>query len=181
MIAIVATDRRGGIGKDGDIPWKSDLDFFKAQTLGEVCIMGRNTWNSLKVQPLPDRTNVVVSTSLPDGRFFKDTPEGRQPFWVFHSATQAVRFVQGEYPNRRHFVIGGAKLYKTYFDLGLIDEVILSKYPQEYECDTFFPRSVRELELMYVYKRVAQGVHDWGGDKCGHLIAHFNQLRKAGE
>ncbi|MCR9146269.1 MAG: dihydrofolate reductase [Rhodobacteraceae bacterium] len=61
---VVARDRNGAIGKDGDIPWHApeDLAFFQRETLGSALIMGRRTWDSLPVKPLGRRLNIVVSS-----------------------------------------------------------------------------------------------------------------------
>lgn len=63
---VVARGRNGVIGKDGDLPWKlrSDLQRFKAVTLGKPCIMGRATWESLPLRPLPGRLNLVLTRDL---------------------------------------------------------------------------------------------------------------------
>ncbi|WP_421787465.1 dihydrofolate reductase [Hyphobacterium sp.] len=60
---VVAVAKNGVIGRDGDLPWrlKSDLKLFKKNTLGKPVIMGRKTWESLPVKPLPGRTNIVVT------------------------------------------------------------------------------------------------------------------------
>ncbi len=49
LVLVVARARNGVIGRDGDLPWRlrSDLQRFKAITLGKPCIMGRKTWESL--------------------------------------------------------------------------------------------------------------------------------------
>src|SRR5258705_9321429 len=64
LVGIVAIDRNRAIGKGGSLPWhySADLKFFKQQTTGHVCVMGRNTWHSFK-KPLPNRLNVVLSRS----------------------------------------------------------------------------------------------------------------------
>jgi dihydrofolate reductase len=64
ITGIVAIDRNGAIGKDGGLPWhySADLRFFKQQTVGHACVMGRRTWRSLR-KPLPDRLNIVLSRS----------------------------------------------------------------------------------------------------------------------
>lgn len=66
---VVARDRNGAIGKDGDIPWYApeDLAFFQRETLGSALIMGRRTWESLPVKPLGRRLNIVVSSQDIDG------------------------------------------------------------------------------------------------------------------
>ena len=63
---VVARARNSVIGKDGDLPWKlrSDLQRFKEITLGKPCIMGRSTWESLPLRPLPGRLNLVLSRDL---------------------------------------------------------------------------------------------------------------------
>ncbi len=63
LVLVVARARNGVIGKDGDLPWRlrSDLQRFKALTLGKPCIMGRRTWESLPLKPLPGRLNLVLS------------------------------------------------------------------------------------------------------------------------
>lgn len=64
MITLIAAhDRNRAIGKDGGIPWHipEDLAMFKRETLGGACIMGRKTWESLPVKPLPKRLNIVVT------------------------------------------------------------------------------------------------------------------------
>lgn len=63
LVLVVARDRNGVIGKGGDLPWRlrSDLQRFKAVTIGKPCIMGRNTWESLPLRPLPGRLNLVLT------------------------------------------------------------------------------------------------------------------------
>lgn len=60
---VVARARNGVIGRDGGLPWRlrSDLQRFKALTIGKPCVMGRATWESLPLRPLPGRLNVVVT------------------------------------------------------------------------------------------------------------------------
>ena len=63
---VVARGRNGVIGRDGDLPWRlrSDLQRFKAITIGKPCLMGRKTWESLPLRPLPGRLNLVLTRDL---------------------------------------------------------------------------------------------------------------------
>lgn len=63
LILVVARGSNGVIGRDGGLPWRlrSDLQRFKAITVGKPCIMGRKTWESLPLKPLPGRLNVVLT------------------------------------------------------------------------------------------------------------------------
>ena len=60
---VVARGRNGAIGREGDLPWRlrSDLQRFKAITIGKPCLMGRKTWESLPLKPLPGRLNLVLT------------------------------------------------------------------------------------------------------------------------
>ena len=66
---LVAVSPEGIIGKDNSIPWhySTDLKRFKRLTLGKTVIMGRRTWESLPVKPLPDRRNIVITQSSLEG------------------------------------------------------------------------------------------------------------------
>ena len=63
LVLVVARGSNGVIGRDGGLPWRlrSDLQRFKAITVGKPCIMGRKTWESLPLRPLPGRLNVVLT------------------------------------------------------------------------------------------------------------------------
>lgn len=63
---IVARDKNNVIGINNKIPWrlKTDLAMFKELTENSVVVMGHNTWLSLPVQPLPNRLNIVLSTTM---------------------------------------------------------------------------------------------------------------------
>lgn len=63
IVLVVARSRNGVIGRAGGLPWhlRSDLQRFKAITLGKPCLMGRKTWDSLPLKPLPGRLNIVLT------------------------------------------------------------------------------------------------------------------------
>ena len=67
LVAAMATNRV--IGLDGALPWRlpADLKHFKLVTMHKPVVMGRKTWESLHVRPLPDRRNIVL-TRDPDFR-----------------------------------------------------------------------------------------------------------------
>ena len=66
---IVAMTIDGVIGLNNKIPWHycADLQRFKRLTRHSTVIMGRKTWESLPIQPLPERQNIVITRAkLPD-------------------------------------------------------------------------------------------------------------------
>ena len=62
IVLVVAIAENGVIGAGGAMPWRlrSDLQRFKALTVGRPVVMGRKTFVSIG-RPLPGRTNIVVT------------------------------------------------------------------------------------------------------------------------
>ena len=62
IILVAAVAENGVIGRGNGLPWrlKSDLQHFRALTMGKPVIMGRKTFLSIG-KPLPGRTTIVVS------------------------------------------------------------------------------------------------------------------------
>ena len=63
---IVAFDKSYGIGLKNSIPWKlpHDMSNFLKLTTNNIIIMGKKTWDSLPIKPLPNRVNIVLTSSL---------------------------------------------------------------------------------------------------------------------
>ena len=63
---IAAIGKNRGLGKSGKIPWHISEDFkrFKQITLNHPIIMGRKTWESLPIKPLPGRYNIVITRDV---------------------------------------------------------------------------------------------------------------------
>jgi len=124
---IVARSQNGAIGRDGTIPWDvpEDLKFFQRETLGGAIIMGRNTWESLPVKPLPRRYNIVVSSNSA----VADT--------VVSSVAAAIEHAQSQ-GHHRIYGIGGARIYQDM--LPLADRLLISEVAAQIDdADTFFP------------------------------------------
>ena len=64
IAAIAAVDENFGIGYNGQllahIP--EDMARFKALTTNNAVVMGRKTWDSLPIKPLPNRENIVITS-----------------------------------------------------------------------------------------------------------------------
>ncbi|NJC27295.1 dihydrofolate reductase [Neolewinella antarctica] len=130
LIAIVATDRKGTIGKDGDIPWylPADLKFFKSVTLGHPVIMGRKTFQSIG-RPLPKRTNIVLTRDA----FFTATG-----VVITHGLREALDH-SSVLESTKSFIIGGGELYRQSLDA--VSTVYLTVVDAEIaDGDAFFPK-----------------------------------------
>lgn len=132
--AILACDDNWGIGKDGDLPWPNnpaDLQWFKKNTTGGVVAMGKATWDSLPKKPLPNRNNIVVTSSEDDYN------SGGYHYVKFETAQKELVNM-----NRLQniWIIGGAKLVEGLIDI--IDEIWLSRIDGVYDCDTFLNKDL---------------------------------------
>lgn len=63
VVLVYAVAENGVIGPDNTIPWRlrSDMQRFKALTMGKPIVMGRKTFESFPRRPLPGRTNIVIT------------------------------------------------------------------------------------------------------------------------
>ena len=125
---IVAYGRNGEIGAHGDLPWgrnlPGDLAQFKRRTTGGSIIMGRRTFESIGKRPLPDRENIVVSS----------TPAGVSGVLTALSLESA--YALARYPL---FIIGGARLYRA--ALPTVDVIYATEVDATFpDADTFFPK-----------------------------------------
>ena len=116
-----------------------DLKWFKKNTVGAVVVMGKSTWDSLPFKPLPERENIIVTSSkqefgTSDYEFVKFT--SIKPKLLKIKETKDV------------WIIGGAKLIEGLLDI--ITEFHLSQIKGVYNCDTFLPKNLIEN---YYYKR----------------------------
>jgi dihydrofolate reductase len=136
---IVAIDCKGGICKNGKIPWNSpdDVKFFRKTTIGNknnVVIMGRATYESLpsSAKPLRDRRCVIISKKRHDS----DHPD----VLVYPSIRDALEGISNlKYDDV--FVAGGEGIYNEIVGewLGLCNKIYVTRIPGDYECDKFFP------------------------------------------
>lgn len=127
---ILATDTKGGIGKNNGLPWPhapSDMKWFRENTKNGVLVMGSNTWKSIGSQRLPNRVNIVVSHQTK----FDGTPDC---IWS-GAMTDILSGCQDKYQDQKIWVIGGANIYHQ--AIPLCDHIYLTKFDDTYECDRF--------------------------------------------
>jgi len=126
---IVAIASNGAIGKNNDLLWHlpEDLKRFKQITTGHPVIMGKNTWLSLPIKPLPNRTNIVLNREM-------DVCSNN--CLVFDSIDSVMLHCkQNNYTEC--FIIGGAEVYKSF--LPLANRLYITDVEKEYVGDVFFP------------------------------------------
>lgn len=158
---IVAVSTNNVIGKNGQLPWhlKTDLQRFKKLTENHTIIMGRNCFNSIG-KPLPNRTNVVVSSNT----------DLEIPGCIVKPSLQYA----ADYANSRYdstpFIIGGGTLYRQ--AINLVNVLYLTRVHTIIEDgDVFFP----ELDMS---KWDIEHSEDVSADKDNDFDTTFMILRR---
>jgi dihydrofolate reductase len=125
IIAAVAKNRAIGF-ENKLIYWlPNDLKRFKQLTTGHTIIMGRNTYDSLPKGALPNRRNIVLSTTV------KELP-GCDVFPTLDAAISSCA------PDEDIYIIGGASVYRQ--ALPLADRLCLTEIDDTpAQADTYFP------------------------------------------
>ena len=136
LIAIVAMASNRVIGRAGKLPWHlpEDLKFFKRTTLGHPILMGRKTFESIG-RPLPGRTNIVLSRSMPP----------REGIEVIRDLSELPRVCSEA---QKVFLIGGAQLFGEL--LPQCDGLFLTWIEQEHEGDVMLPPFDQDFKLQEV-------------------------------
>ena len=130
--AIVAVDQNWGIGYNGKLLARipEDLKRFKELTMGNIVVMGRKTWNSLPVNPLPNRTNIIITKNP----IYFTTINGAFRQDLEHTVQDMINMKN----DFEWFVIGGGEIYKQL--LPYCDRVYVTKIEKSYKnVDTYFP------------------------------------------
>lgn len=125
---IVAYDRNRAIGAHNTLPWmgkmKTDMRRVRELTTGNAIIMGRKTFESLG-RPLPNRQNIVVSTTG------VDVPG----ILCVSSLDEAYNAVDAD---KHAYIFGGSRLYASAIDS--VDEIVVTEIDTVIDdADAFFP------------------------------------------
>ena len=128
--AIMAADDKGGVSKNGSMPWpknSSDLQWFKKHTLNNVVIMGRLTWiDPFLPTPLINRINVLATNQS------HNTYLGVDEF-ISGDLMANVKDLSEKYKEKDIYIIGGPKILDQLFES--IEEFYLTRIYGNFECD----------------------------------------------
>ena len=127
LIIIAAIDQNNGLGFKNHLlcHLHDDLKNFKKVTSGHTVVMGRKTWESLSVKPLPNRKNIVLTRQ-------SDIIFGEN---VVSMSIQEVLDLCAD--DEKVFIIGGADIYRQFIDIA--DRLIITHIQHSFISDVFFP------------------------------------------
>ncbi|CAD6184480.1 unnamed protein product [Caenorhabditis auriculariae] len=141
MNLIVAMDKDGGIGKNGQLPWRlrEDMKYFAKTTKDtndkskrNAVIMGRKCWDSIpqKFRPLPHRLNIVLSRSL---------PEKQSENLIICDDMKKVSEILASPPYANSIEtlwnIGGCDVYKYAINNDLVDNLFVTFIKKSFDAD----------------------------------------------
>ena len=128
--AIMAVDDKGGISRDGSMPWpknSSDLKWFKKNTLNAIVIMGRATWEDpFMPSPLVNRLNILVTNQN------KNKYPGADEY-ISGNIIDGVMNLTQKYSNKDFYIIGGSEILNQLFEL--VEEFYLTRIYGDFDCD----------------------------------------------
>jgi dihydrofolate reductase len=132
IIVIAAVADNGVIGRGNALPWrlKSDMQHFRALTMGKPVVMGRKTYLSIG-KPLAGRTTIVVS---------RDPAFSAPGVVVAPNLDAALAAARGDALRRNADAIviaGGADIYAQ--ALPLADQLTVTHVHKEVDGDAHFP------------------------------------------
>ena len=133
IVVVAAVADNGVIGQGGALPWrlKSEMQRFRERTWGKPVVVGRKTYLSFSVKPLPGRTNIVVTRDL------HFTTPGSV---VAHNLETALEVARGDASRRSSdeiVVLGGADIYRQ--TMALADRLVITHVHMRPEGDARFP------------------------------------------
>jgi dihydrofolate reductase len=153
---IAALDKNNALGLNNQLLCSipEDLRYFKQKTLNKVCIMGRNTFQSIG-RPLPSRTNIVLT---------QDPTYSPNGVYIYDSITDILEeYNRYTLPDEEVFVIGGSSLYFQF--LPYADRLYLTHINHTFEADAYFPP---------IYYSQWDLVESHKGNECKEFDYYFN-------
>ena len=168
IVLVAAVAQNSVIGRAGGLPWrlKSDMQHFRAVTIGKPVVMGRKTFLSIG-KPLKGRTNIVVSLA----RTF-----AAPGVLVATSVNAALEAARGDALRRGAnaiAVIGGADLYAQC--MALADRLVITQVHLRPSGDTKFP----DIDPA-TWRAAGRTEHQAGpGEEAGYTLLEYVRIENA--
>ena len=130
---LVALSNNFVIGVNNDLPWKlkKDLQHFSTYTQNKAIVMGRKTYESIG-RPLPNRKNIVISSSL----------ESQEGLEVVQSLNQAIEVAsqwnKDNSAGEEIVLIGGGYVFEE--SKNIVNKLVLTRVECEINGDVFYPQ-----------------------------------------
>lgn len=133
---IVAIAQNNAIGKDNQLLWHipADLKRFKLLTTGHTIVMGKRTYYSLPIRPLPNRRSLVITDIA---------GEEIEGCTMAYSIDEVIEKMDDE---KENFIIGGGSVYRQF--LPLAQKLYLTIVQKDFDADTFLEIDLSEWKTI---------------------------------
>ena len=130
---LVALSNNFVIGVNNDLPWKlkKDLQHFSTYTQNKAIVMGRKTFESIG-RPLPNRKNIVISSSLESQEGLEVVPNLNQAIEV------ASQWNKDNSAGEEIVLIGGGYVFEE--SKNIVNKLVLTRVECEINGDVFYPQ-----------------------------------------
>ena len=130
---LVALSNNFVIGVNNDLPWKlkKDLQHFSSYTQNKAIVMGRKTFESIG-RPLPNRKNIVISSSLESQEGLEVVPSLNQAIEV------ASQWNKDNSAGEEIVLIGGGYVFEE--SKNIVNKLVLTRVECEINGDIFYPQ-----------------------------------------
>lgn len=170
MIKLIACiNNKGTLGRNGELLYhiKNDMENFKSLTIGNVVLMGMNTFMSLpKHKPLPNRINIVLTTKTN----LRSEEYDNSKLYFVNSVNGAISLIKHlGLSNKEIFVIGGSSVYEEFLDNDLAEEVYLTIVDDDKDGDVYFPTDKLNTDL---WNKIYQSLPQKEGDNTFKFVIY---------
>ncbi len=149
---ILCTDIKGGISKNGNIPWSipQDMKYFrdtimqKINNKSNLIISGKNTFQQMGL--IKNHTNLIISKTLEINENTNDN------IIILNSIEDTLDYIKKNYNlYSRIFICGGSSIYNNFFNVclnqhnvfhAIIYATIINK---DYQCDNFINNKMYDI------------------------------------
>ena len=130
---LVALSNNFVIGVNNELPWKlkKDLQHFSSYTQNKAIVMGRKTFESIG-RPLPNRKNIVISSSLKSQESLEVVPNLNQAIEV------ASQWNKDNSAEEEIVLIGGGYVFEE--SKNIVNKLVLTRVECEIDGDVFYPQ-----------------------------------------
>jgi dihydrofolate reductase len=118
---------------NNDLPWKlkKDLQHFSSYTQNKSIVMGRKTFESIG-RPLPNRKNIVISSSLESQENLEIVPNLNKAIEV------ASQWNKDNSAEEEIVLIGGGYVFDE--SKNIVNKLVLTRVDCEIDGDVFYPQ-----------------------------------------
>ena len=143
--AIMAIDEIGGISKGKSMPWPKnsiDLKWFKKNTLNNVVVIGRKTWEDpFMPTPLKNRVNVLITKK-------NKLKFPGADYYISENIEKEIERLDTIFSDKDIYIIGGSEIIKL--TMNIIKKFYLTRIYGNFNCEKFVNVSLIENNMKMV-------------------------------